>query len=383
MSGAVRGWCPGALRPMASGDGYVLRVRPRAGHLSPEQVAGLGAAAEAFGNGEIALTRRANLQIRGVAEDALAPLRARLAALDLLDIDPAVEARRNLVSDPFGGSETRALSKALEVALAEAEDLAPLPSKFGFALDPGPSRMLSGISGDIRIEGSAEGGLLVRAEGAPTGRTVSDAPAAIRAALELARWFLASGGVGPDGRGRMARHLESGAALLPELAGDAEPAPEAPRPEPGDTAGGALLAAAFGRFPASSFAALPEGPLAITPWRMVFTPGRSAADCATLPGLITTPDDPLLRVEACPGAPACPQGEMPTEDTARRLAARLPTHKSLHVSGCAKGCAGSGSADLTLTGRAGRFDLVQGGAAWDEPFRRGLAPDDLTDLWDD
>ena len=25
----IQGWCPGALRPMMSGDGLVVRVRPR------------------------------------------------------------------------------------------------------------------------------------------------------------------------------------------------------------------------------------------------------------------------------------------------------------------------------------------------------------------
>ncbi len=30
----VKGWCPGALRPMESGDGLVVRVRPRAGAFS-------------------------------------------------------------------------------------------------------------------------------------------------------------------------------------------------------------------------------------------------------------------------------------------------------------------------------------------------------------
>ncbi|MEO1207882.1 MAG: precorrin-3B synthase, partial [Pseudomonadota bacterium] len=28
---AVKGWCPGALRPMESGDGLIVRVRPRCG----------------------------------------------------------------------------------------------------------------------------------------------------------------------------------------------------------------------------------------------------------------------------------------------------------------------------------------------------------------
>ncbi len=30
----VRGSCPGALRPMESGDGLIVRVRPHAGRIS-------------------------------------------------------------------------------------------------------------------------------------------------------------------------------------------------------------------------------------------------------------------------------------------------------------------------------------------------------------
>ena len=35
----IKGWCPSALRPMQSGDGLVVRVRPRGGRLSAEQAA--------------------------------------------------------------------------------------------------------------------------------------------------------------------------------------------------------------------------------------------------------------------------------------------------------------------------------------------------------
>ena len=31
---AAKGWCPGALRPMESGDGLIARIRPRGGRLS-------------------------------------------------------------------------------------------------------------------------------------------------------------------------------------------------------------------------------------------------------------------------------------------------------------------------------------------------------------
>ncbi|MFN7225608.1 MAG: precorrin-3B synthase, partial [Paracoccaceae bacterium] len=60
---AVRGWCPGALRPMLSGDGLVVRVRPPAGALSAAQAAGIAALAARHGNGFVELTNRANLQL--------------------------------------------------------------------------------------------------------------------------------------------------------------------------------------------------------------------------------------------------------------------------------------------------------------------------------
>jgi precorrin-3B synthase len=97
-------------------------------------------------------------------------------------------------------------------------------------------------------------------------------------------------------------------------------------------------------------------------------------------GLILTPDDPRLAVTACTGAPGCPQATVETRALAAALAPRLRSGTRLHVSGCAKGCAHPGPADLTLVGRDGAFDLVVGGAPWDEPQRRGIAPRDVAAL---
>ena len=60
----IKGWCPGALRPMQSGDGLVVRVRPFGGRLDAAQISGLAHLAEHHGNGLIDVTSRANLQIR-------------------------------------------------------------------------------------------------------------------------------------------------------------------------------------------------------------------------------------------------------------------------------------------------------------------------------
>ena len=86
----VKGWCPGARRPMLSGDGLIVRVRPHGGSLPVAALSALADAASRFGNGQIDLTRRANLQIRGVTEQALEPLWDALASLDLLDDSAAM-----------------------------------------------------------------------------------------------------------------------------------------------------------------------------------------------------------------------------------------------------------------------------------------------------
>ncbi|MBM3645849.1 MAG: precorrin-3B synthase [Alphaproteobacteria bacterium] len=377
---AIHGWCPGAHTPMASGDGLVVRVRPPLGELTATQSSGLAAAADRYGNGLIDLTNRANLQLRGVTAAGHAPLLEDLARLGLLDADPAVEARSNVVIDPFRGPSADDPQAWIGLALASGlrpEAFARLPSKFGFIIDAGPARHLSDVSGDIRIEASADR-LMVRANGCDRGVAAGGPEEAATLALELARWFLASGGVGADGRGRMVRHLRSGAVLPKGLAGEVAPNPAAPLPQPGRVPGGLLVAAAFGQLAPADLVRLADtglSPIRVTPWRMLFLPGLHDPD--SLPrhdALLTDAGDPRLRIVACTGAPGCSQASVETRELAAALAGNLPPGNVLHVSGCAKGCAHPAAASLTLVGRGGAFDLVMNGTPWDEPLRRGIAP---------
>lgn len=364
----VQGWCPGALRPMMSGDGLVVRVRPQAGRLTPDQTAGIAAAARAHGNGLIDLSARGNVQLRGVSAAAHPALIADLRALGLIDADARDEARRNILVTPFADAATDALAARLGAVLSQ---MPPLPGKFGFVVDTGPAPVFGGIAGDIRFERAADGALLIRCEGAALGAPVIE-DAAPEAAVELAHWFVAAGGV-TDGRGRMAALI--GRGLTPEghLAGQIAPAPAAPAAVPGLVAEGALVGFAFGQMAADSLTGLAAlGPLRITPWRMVLIEGLCALP--DLPGLILRADDPIRRVEACSGAPACLQALAPVRDLAARLAPEVPEGRLLHVSACAKGCAHPGRADLTLVATAEGFDLIRNGSAHDTPDRRALAP---------
>ncbi len=120
----VKGWCPGALRPMQSGDGLVVRIRPRSGTLSPHELRVLADAARRFGNGHIDLTRRANLQLRGISEGSLPRLHEVIARLGLLDDSPDGEAVRNVMISPLAGIDpaevldARGVGRELERRLA-------------------------------------------------------------------------------------------------------------------------------------------------------------------------------------------------------------------------------------------------------------------------
>ncbi|OYW52659.1 MAG: hypothetical protein B7Z31_12490 [Rhodobacterales bacterium 12-65-15] len=250
--------------------------------------------------------------------------------------------------------------------------LPPLPGKFGFALDTGPRPVLTGTSADIRVERSAGGQLILRPDGHPLGRRITDLAADIRALVD---WFIASGGVA-DGRGRM-RALIARGVVPPGC--DTEPAPPLPLPAPGLYPEGALVALAFGQIQAETLAALAAlgHEIRPTPWRMLMLVGATALP--DLPSLITDPADPLLRVTACTGAPGCPQAGGETRALARALAPHLPDGTSLHLSGCTKGCARPGPSDLTLVATAQGYDLVHGGRAQDTPSLTGLSPKAILD----
>ena len=112
---------------MLSGDGLVVRIRPRGGRLSAEQVAGIAALSAKHGNGLIDLSARANLQIRGVAEGSYDALMAGLQTLELLDETSEAEARRNILVTPFwqdgDGAQEIAQDLARALAAPDAPDL--------------------------------------------------------------------------------------------------------------------------------------------------------------------------------------------------------------------------------------------------------------------
>jgi precorrin-3B synthase len=343
----VKGWCPGALRPMASGDGLIARVRPWCGAFSLTQASGLAEIAGRLGNGHMDLTRRANLQIRGLSEDRLGELHAALDRLGLLDTSPEAEAARNVMVGPLAGADVRAVAAQLSYALSEDRRAATLPAKFGWLVDGGGPLSIVGERADIALYLTNDG-MALRVDG---------------------QW-LAGGSI------ELALDAAFGGRLeLPRV----DVAPEPGRRRLGRLGGVTGVAAPFGRLEAAQLRELVHlaaiagaSEIRLSPWRALYVDAPLEVPEAL--GLIVDENDPLLRIDACPGAPACRSASVDTRATARRLASGFAG--TIHVSGCAKGCARSAPADLTLVGEGGRYGVVRNGTTRDT-VERTISADDL------
>ena len=373
LSPRIKGWCPGAWRPMATGDGLLVRVRPPLGQLSREQVVALCEAAETFGSGLIELTSRANLQLRGATDESWPPLMAFLVEHQLVSDDPEAERQPQLMLAPAWqkGDDTPTIARLLQ---ARGSELAAMPGKVGIAIDAGKAPVLGDSAADFRIERSTKGSLLVRADGYALGTAVSDIDAAVEKLIRLTHWFVDTGGWAS---GRMRRHT----APLPDWApADTAPASLGEQLALGEHREGIVVGLPFGRVAAETLREAVSQTSArvvqVTPWRRLLL-----KDCDTLPainGLIRHNSDPRLAMDACPGAPYCEQASVATQPLAKKLSGLVET--SVHISGCAKGCARQRPAALCLTGRDGRFDVIINGRADSTPVKSGLTESEALDV---
>jgi precorrin-3B synthase len=422
-----KGWCPSLFEPMVSGDGLIVRLKPSAAIIDAAAARAIADSAARYGNGIVELTNRANIQLRGVRAETVAPIAAMATRLRLAATDPAVERIRSVMTSPLGPDDpgaafdSHALAADIEHMLADEPGLAALPAKFGFLVDGGGALPLTGVSADIAVR-PAESELRVEIAGAAVNCSLVDA---VSVARRLALAFVALSQTLPDPARRMgdlvvgvgveAVLAEAGCTLVLRQAQDeggfggrdegphAEPVEARNLSVPGASSVGFIpLTAAgtfgiglpFGQVDTSGLAGIADladefgdGTLRTTPWRALLIVGveadaapRLAAHARAL-GLITDPADPRQAISACPGKPACGNATVDTRADATRLAASRAAAGPVHVSGCAKGCAHPGPAALTLVGADGRYDLVIDGRAGDVPIAGGLTLDGALDAF--
>jgi len=418
-----RGTCPGVLAPMQVGDGFLLRVRVPAGVLPAEHARRIAELADRYGNGLIDLSHRGNLQLRGIAADALEPVTDALRDMGYVSADAASEAVRNVLCSPTAGLDPSALmdvrgaARTLDARLAADTALHRLPPKFGWLVCGGGIGHLADSSTDVRFDAvDAEhfrvslGGTLAKA--APLGLCRTDDVADVASALGRAFLDLRAslpepprrmaGLVAAIGTDEIIKHLSRLTSPLPpgerikvrgkhfmDLFGDAEP----PHPNllPGGEKGliaGKVVALPFGRLTAAALAGLASAcvEFRITPWRalILVAPSTDAEQTARAHGAILSHADRRLKLTACSGMGGCDVGTTDTHAMALAIAERagplLDHVRMVHVSGCAKGCAHPAIADVTLTARDGVYDVALNAKPGDDARHMqghtGLSPAD-------
>ncbi len=373
-----KGWCPSLTQPMRSGDGFLVRVKPPGAVLPAAAARVLAHAAAQDGNGAIELTNRASLQVRGLGTQTVPRFVAAMVAAGLAHDDPAVEHRRMVIAAPLAGDDpgvsrhAAAVAADIEALLARDTRLAALPSKFGFLVDGGGVLPVSAASADIRVTLDGDT-CVVTADGAGVGEACEPADAAAVVA-RIALSFIDHAAGLPRRRMRDLATASVRPVVPPNAVGWL--------PYQSWSRGAFGVGLPFGVADPTTLVALADvserfgdGTLRVTPWRALAIPGVTKPDAlpeevAAL-GLIATPTDNRVRMFACPGQPACTSATVATRADAMQFVA-LGFAGTLHVAGCAKGCAHPTPADVTLVGEAGRYDVVLGGRPSDAPTWRGV-----------
>lgn len=343
--------CPGVVATHEAADGALARVRVPGGVLTSAQARALAAAAEDIADGDVHLTSRGNLQLRGVRDAAA--LARDLGAAGLLP-SATHERVRNILASPLSGvrggrCDVRPLVPALDGAVCARADLADLPGRFLFALDDGRGDVAA-EDPDVcwqAVDAGGRGVLLLGGVDSGLRIPVEDAVPALVAAAAA---FTATRGTA--WRVRELPHAdrtgiaEAVRALATHTHDRPRPLPRAGEPEPGPLTGRpdvVVAAPPFGTLPAAALRTLADsatGPLVVTPWRTLVVPGVPADGLAAL-GFAVSPDDPRARVSACIGAPGCAKSWADVRGDTRAALAGLDTlHPGVraHVSGCERRC---------------------------------------------
>lgn len=350
--------CPSVDHLLVRSDGGLARIRRPGGRIDAGGLEAVADAAERWGNGNVEMTNRANLQLRGVQPRAASGLAGALAAAGLSSGDGG-DRRRNLLMGPLGDLDPGAVDygPVLDPLLSELDSdsrLDALSDKFGVALDGGGAWPLTGRRAAIVVQPGADPDTASVTCGWGPPRTVD------RAALVRELAALAAASIDHSYRGV-------------EVTGAAAPLTGPLGRGPGWV--GAMPP--LGRVDAPTLAGLAglarrhcDGQVRLTPWRSVVFARPSDPDTLIAGldrlGLVVDPRDPAAAVVACAGSAGCTSGLTDTIGDARRVVEarreRGAPVESVHLSGCEKRCAQRAPASVTLVATGpGRYDLFRAG----------------------
>jgi precorrin-3B synthase len=385
---------------MPTGDGLLVRLLP-IGTIPLAAFGALCAAARAHGNGVIEVTSRGSIQVRGLSAASAPPFAAAVAALGIAAED-GVPVHCNPLTgiDPEEIFAAGALADALRRRLAQQSMAARLSAKVSVAIDGGGSLNLATLPADIRLRAmatadggvfhvsvggdessAADLGMIAPADGIETVMRLLEVLAkrgrTARALNVLAGEGAAAFRSATDGLAISARPHESGKERVMSSPIGLHRLRDGSRARGVGLAFGHADAASLENLVAAAAAAGAEG-FRAGPGRALLTiglkPQTTSAFIAAAErhGFIVRAGDPRRHVVACAGAPICASAHIASRAIAPALAEHTATEfsdgKTIHVSGCAKGCAQAAAAALTIVGTPEGCALIANGSTRDAPF---------------
>jgi precorrin-3B synthase len=372
-----RGVCPALSAPMQTGDGLLSRVA-FTGYVSPQDFITLCALATRHGNGLVDITARGGLQFRGLTAQSASGLER-----DVLKLGLPIRQGLAVETSPLAGVDQTAIADTRNIVSRirlSAEKLGlhdRLAAKMSVIVDGGGHVSLSDLLADIRLKAVRLNGeifwqlMMGGAENKALKAGVLRQEHTASVVIDLLSHLATSG---PDARGRdldlATVRMVCGEQLLDH---DVDVAPRVAHSPYGlmplgDGFFAAGLAPAFGQISADMLASLFQQAVVLGlanvrpgPSHSLIFCGREAEcldllDYAATDGFVTMGGDPRSAIAVCSGAPACGSAFMPTHALAKHVAAEcgsiLDGSFTLHLSGCAKGCAHPSPALLAFHGSA-------------------------------
>ena len=211
--------CPGVLRPWIADDGALVRLRLIGGALSVQALADLALISGDHADGHLYLTKRANIQLRGIKhDDGCVPdeFVDAVKAAGLLP-SPSHELVRNIMVSPLSGrvggqADLRPVAQRLDEQLCDDPVFAALAGRFLFVLDDGRGDLVD-RSLDLGVMAVDADAAQIRVGTQHWGEVV-ELDTVPEVLLDLARRFLEVNGEGDDALWHVDELPDAGADLL-------------------------------------------------------------------------------------------------------------------------------------------------------------------------
>lgn len=383
-----RGACPSLSTPMMTGDGLLARLRPEKPGFALRDLMAIADAAASCGNGILEITARGNLQIRGLTARTVPLLSEKIAEAGI-----AIAQGLAIETPPLSGldqtevADAVSVAERLRVAVAAHQPPLVLAPKLSVIVDGGGQLNLGAVTADIRLRAMRTNGqvfwllALAGTETTATRIATLEEAAVVPAVMDILKNLAA---IGRDARARdIVGAVSTRWAAMTDLDLIA-PLVVAPNAAGIHDLGGERpvlgIGLPFGQIDVRRLGALLEALEILGATEIRLAPGQALMVLGIAPdrigaaqalalghGLRAFPRDPRNHIAACAGAGACGSARIDTRSVAQLVADTAPAlldgSLTVHVSGCAKGCAKPSASALTITAAPTGYGLVVNGPA--------------------